>query len=263
MGDNGCSGEGTLQGTTDEVAVNVNLVQEDLPFLLSMMDELGGPKSYGHMPAAWAWAFDAPFQWTKQVASHYGGTANGLVISWPRRIKDQGGIRTQFHHVIDIVPTIYEAVGITPPTMLNGVPQKPIEGVSMMYSFDDAKAPSKRTTQYFEMLGNRALYDNGWIASTTPKRLPWQPKAVPGSDDPLSFDWELYHDVTQADNVAKENPDKLRELQDLFWSQAAIYKRVAFGCHLHGTRRSCHPAQPHTRTHILHLLSGHAADPRG
>jgi arylsulfatase len=226
MGDNGCSGEGTLQGTTNEVAVNANGVTEDLPFLLSMMDELGGRKSYGHMPAAWAWAFDAPFQWTKQVASHFGGTGNGLVISWPNRIKDKGGIRTQFHHVIDIVPTIYEAVGITAPNMLNGVPQRPIEGVSMVYTFDDAKAASTRQSQYFEMLGNRAMYDNGWIASTTPKRLPWQPKAVPGADDPLTFNWELYHvseDFSQADDVAKQNPDKLRELQDLFWAQAALY----------------------------------------
>ena len=226
MGDNGCSGEGTLQGTTDEVAVNANGVTEDLPFLLSMMDELGGPKSYGHMPAAWAWAFDTPFQWTKQVASHFGGTGNGLVISWPNRIKDKGAIRTQFHHVIDIVPTIYEVVGITAPSMLNGVPQKPLEGVSMVYTFDDAKAASTRKTQYLEMLGNRALYDNGWIASTTPKRLPWQPKAVPGADDPMTFNWELYHasdDFSQANDVAKQNPDKLRELQDLFWAQAALY----------------------------------------
>lgn len=226
MGDNGCSGEGTLQGTTDEVGVNANGVKEDIQFLLSMMDDLGSSKSYGHMPAAWAWGFDSPFQWTKQVASHFGGTANGLVISWPKRIKDQGGIRTQFHHIIDIVPTIYEAVGITPPSMLNGVPQKAIEGVSMVYTFDDAKAPSTRKTQYFEMLGNRALYSDGWIASTTPKRLPWQPKAVPGSDDPLSFTWELYHvaeDFTQATDVAKQNPDKLRELQDLFWGEAARY----------------------------------------
>ncbi|NLS02733.1 arylsulfatase [Rhizobium sp. P32RR-XVIII] len=225
-GDNGCSGEGTLQGTSNEVAVNANGVTEDLPYLLSMIDELGGPKTYNHMPAAWAWAFDTPFQWTKQVASHFGGTRNGLVISWPDRIKAGGGIRTQFHHVIDIVPTIYEVLGINPPAMLNGVAQKPIEGVSMVYAFDDAAAPSTHKTQYFEMLGNRALYSNGWIASTTPKRLPWQPKAVPGADDPLTFNWELYHvaqDFSQADNLAKQNPEKLRELQDLFWAEGARY----------------------------------------
>jgi len=225
-GDNGSSGEGSLHGTTNEVALNANLVQEDLPFLLSMIDEIGGPKTYNHMPAAWAWAMDTPFQWTKQVASHRGGTANGLVMSWPKRIKARGEIRTQFHHVIDIVPTIYKAVGITAPAMLNGVPQKPIEGVSMVYTFDDAKAPSTRTTQYFEMLGNRGLYHDGWMASTTPKRLPWQPNALPGADDPMSFDWELYHlaeDYSQADDIAEQNPDKLRELQDLFWAEAARY----------------------------------------
>jgi arylsulfatase A-like enzyme len=226
MGDNGSSGEGTLQGTTNEIAVNANNVTEDMPFLLSMMDELGGPKGYNHMPAAWAWGMDTPFQWTKQVASHFGGTGNGLVISWPKRIKDKGGIRTQFHHVIDIVPTIYEAVGITPPAMLNGEPQRPIEGVSMAYTFDDAKAPSTRKTQYFEMLGNRGLYNDGWMASTTPKLLPWQPKAKPGADDPLTFDWELYQvaeDFSQANDLAKQNPDKLRELQDLFWAESARY----------------------------------------
>lgn len=225
-GDNGCSGEGTLQGTSNELAVNANGVTEDLPYLLSMIDELGGPKTYNHMPAAWAWAFDAPFQWTKQVASHFGGTRNGMVISWPERIKAGGGIRPQFHHVIDIVPTIYEVLGIHPPATLNGVAQKPIEGVSMAYAIDDAAAPSTHKTQYFEMLGNRALYSDGWIASTTPKRLPWQPKAVPGADDPLTFDWELYHvtdDFSQANNLAKQNPEKLRELQDLFWAEGARY----------------------------------------
>jgi arylsulfatase len=225
-GDNGCSGEGTLQGTSNEVAINANGVTEDLKFLLAMMDDLGGPKGYNHMPAAWAWGFDSPLQWTKQVASHFGGTKNGMVISWPKRIKDKGGIRTQFHHVIDITPTIYEAVGITPPAMLDGVPQKPLEGVSMVYTFDDAKAPTTHKMQYFEMLGNRALYNDGWMASTTPKRLPWQPKAVPGADDPLTFDWELYHvaeDFSQANDLAKQNPDKLRELQELFWAEAARY----------------------------------------
>jgi arylsulfatase A-like enzyme len=192
MGDNGCSGEGTLQGTTNELAVNANGVTEDLPYLLSMIDKLGGPETYNHMPSAWAWAFDSPFQWTKQVASHFGGTRNGLVISWPKRITDAGGIRTQFHHVIDIAPTIYEAVGVTAPDVLNGVKQVPIEGVSMAYTFDkaNANAASTRKTQYFEMLGNRAMYSDGWIASTTPLRLPWVPF---GADpNPEDFKWELY-----------------------------------------------------------------------
>jgi arylsulfatase A-like enzyme len=226
MGDNGCSGEGTLQGTTNEVAVNANGVTEDLPYLLSMIDKLGGPETYNHMPAAWAWAFDSPFQWTKQVASHFGGTRNGLVISWPKRITDAGGIRTQFHHVIDIVPTIYEAVGVTAPDVLNGVKQVPIEGVSMAYTFDkaNANAASTRKTQYFEMLGNRAIYSDGWIASTTPLRLPWVPF---GADpNPEDFKWELYNvskDYSQSNDLAQSNPEKLKQLQDLFWEEAAKY----------------------------------------
>jgi arylsulfatase len=226
MGDNGASGEGTLQGTTNEVATNANGVTEELPYLLSMMDQLGGPTTYNHYPAAWAHAMDTPFQWTKQVASHFGGTRNGLVISWPKRIQERGGVRTQFHHVIDITPTIYEALGITSPAMLDGVAQSPIEGVSMLYSLDSAQAPSHRRTQYFEMLGNRALYHDGWVAATIPKRLPWQPTAPPDASDPMSFAWELYHvaeDFSEANDLAAANPGKLRELQDLFWAEAARY----------------------------------------
>ena len=133
-------------------------------------DDWGSNKTYPHMSVAWSWAFDTPFKWTKQVASHFGGTRQGLAISWPGHIKDVGGIRTQFHHVIDIVPTILEAAGIQAPEMVNGIKQKPIEGVSMVYTFDqaNANAPSKRDTQYFEMVGNRAIYHDGWIAATTP-----------------------------------------------------------------------------------------------
>jgi arylsulfatase A-like enzyme len=224
MGDNGASGEGSLQGTTNELATNANGVTETLPYLLSMIDELGGPKTYNHYPAGWAHAMDSPFQWTKQVASHFGGTRNGLVISWPKGIKAKGEVRTQFHHVIDIAPTIYEAVGVPAPVSIDGVAQKPLDGVSMVYSFDNARAPSRRPSQYFEMLGNRALYHDGWIASTTPKRLPWQPTAAPGADDPDTFEWELYNvaeDFSQSKNLAKENPKKLRELQDLWWAEAA------------------------------------------
>src|SRR5262249_40610110 len=150
-----------------------NGVTEDLPFLLSMIDELGGPKTYNHYPVGWAFAMDTPFQWTKQVASHFGGTRNGLVISWPARIKDNGAVRPQFHHVVDIVPTILDATGLQFPTELNGVRQKPLEGVSMAYTFGDATAKSRHVTQYFELSGNRAIYQDGWIASTTPLRLPW------------------------------------------------------------------------------------------
>src|SRR5581483_3790132 len=173
QGDNGASAEGTLQGFSNEIGLIANAVPESLDYLLSIKDELGGPIAYNHYPVAWAHALDTPFQWTKQVASHFGGTRNGLVISWPQRIKDKGGIRPQFHHVIDIVPTILEATGIKFPKMLNGVAQRPLEGVSMAYSFANASAPSAHQTQYFEMLGNRAIYHDGWVAATTPLRLPW------------------------------------------------------------------------------------------
>jgi hypothetical protein len=188
------------------------------------MDELGGPTTFNHYPIGWAHAMDTPFQWTKQVASHFGGTRNGLVISWPKSIKDKGGIRTQFHHVIDIAPTILEAVGVQVPSKLNGVPQKPIEGVSMVYSFDDAKKPSKRRTQYFEMFANRALYNDGWIACTTPPVPPW---AASGKGvDVDDYKWELYDvtkDFSEANNLAAKDPKKLRELQELFWIEAAKY----------------------------------------
>jgi arylsulfatase A-like enzyme len=224
QGDNGASGEGTLQGLSNEIGVAANAVPESIEYLVSIMDELGGPTTYNHYPVGWAHAMDTPFQWTKQVASHFGGTRNGLVISWPARIQDKGGIRPQFHHVIDIAPTILEAVGLTFPTELNGVKQKPIEGVSMAYSVANANAPSTRTTQYFEMLGNRGIYHDGWMASTTPLRLPWAPPgAEPNPDD---FQWELYHvaeDFSQANNVVAQNPAKLKELQAVFDSEAKKY----------------------------------------
>src|SRR5262249_42412502 len=147
---------------------------ESIEFLKSMMDKLGSDQTYNHYPVGWAHAMDAPFQWSKQVASHFGGTRNGLAVSWPKGIRARGEIRTQFHHVIDIVPTILEAAGIQAPEMLNGTRQKPMEGVSMVYSFDDGSAPTRHKTQYFEITANRAIYQDGWIASTTPLRLRWQ-----------------------------------------------------------------------------------------
>jgi hypothetical protein len=167
---------------------------------------------------------DAPMQWTKQIASHFGGTRNGLVISWPARIKDKGGLRSQFCHVIDIVPTIYEAVGITPPTILDGVKQQPLDGVSLAYTFDDAKAPTRHSTQYFEMVGNRAIYKDGWMANTTPLRLPWV--TVGEEPNPDDFKWELYNineDFSQANNLADKYPDKLKELRDAFDVEAKKY----------------------------------------
>jgi arylsulfatase len=224
MGDNGASAEGTLQGTTNEVGTAANGVKESIPFLLSMIDELGGPRTYNHYPVGWAHAMDAPMQWTKQIASHFGGTRNGLVISWPARIKDKGGLRSQFCHVIDIVPTIYEAAKITPPKVLDGVEQKPLDGVSLVYTFDNATAATRHGTQYFEMFGNRAIYKDGWMASTTPLRLPWVTIGFEPSPD--NFKWELYNineDFSQANNLVDKNPDKLKELQDAFDVEAKKY----------------------------------------
>ena len=174
VGDNGTSAEGSTLGTPFDMAAiqGVNIPVADQ---LKFYDVWGSAKTTPHMAVGWTWAFDTPFKWTKQVASHFGGTRNGLAISWPGHIKDVGAIRTQFHHVIDIVPTLLEATGIQAPVMVNGIAQKPIEGVSMAYTFDkaNANAPSRRTTQYFEMVGNRAIYHEGWIAATTPPEPPW------------------------------------------------------------------------------------------
>jgi arylsulfatase A-like enzyme len=223
MGDNGASAEGTPQGLLNELTI-MNGIPEDFNELLRRMDELGGPMAYNHYPVGWAHAMDTPFQWTKQIASHFGGTRNGMIISWPARIKDKGSIRTQFHHVIDIYPTILEAVGLQSPSVLNGVPQKPVEGVSMVYSFDNAKASSPHRTQYFEMLGNRAIYNDGWVAATTPPIAPW---VVTGKFPPVDeYKWELYHvaeDFSESINIADKEPARLRELQDLFWIEAAKY----------------------------------------
>jgi len=227
MGDNGASGEGTLQGLANEVGVAANGVEESLPYLLSIMDDLGGPLTYNHYPVGWAHAMDTPFQWTKQVASHFGGTRNGLVISWPKRIKQTGEVRSQFSSVIDIVPTILEAAGVKEPKIINGVKQTPIEGKSLVYTFVNATAPTHHKTQYFEMLGNRGVYHDGWMASTTPLRLPWA-KAAPGSAgvSPDDFKWELYHvaeDFSQANNLVAKNPKKLKELQGVFDREAKKY----------------------------------------
>jgi len=223
QGDNGASAEGTPQGLLNEMSI-FNGIPEDFKQVMAHMDDLGGPLTFNHYPVGWAHAMDTPFQWTKQVASHFGGTRNGLVISWPARIKDKGGIRTQFSSVIDIYPTILEAVGVQSPSLLNGVPQKPVEGFSMVYSFDDAKAKSVHRTQYFEMLGNRAIYNDGWVAATTPAILPWVvgSTSVPVED----YKWELYNvekDFSEANDLAVQEPKKLRQLQDLFFAEAGKY----------------------------------------
>jgi arylsulfatase len=203
---------------------DMNGVTEDPAYILKHIDDIGSAKSYNHFPVGWAWAVNTPFQWGKQVASHFGGTRNPLVISWPGHISDPGGKRWQFHHVIDILPTILEAAGIPQPTEINGVQQKPIEGISMMYTFKDPNAAEQRHIQYFEMFGNRALYKDGWIAVCRHGRLPWQ------SSGTYDFDkdtWELYditHDYSKANNVAAQNPDKLKELQADFLTEAKKYQ---------------------------------------
>ncbi len=224
MGDNGASAEGSPDGLLNEMTFFNNI---PVPFedTYARMDELGGPNTFGHYPIGWAHAMDTPFQWTKQVASHFGGTRNGLAIAWPKVIKAKGEVRSQFHHVIDIVPTILEATGLPAPASINGVAQSPIEGVSMYYSFDDAEAPSTRRTQYFEMFANRAIYSDGWVAATTPTTAPWSPLATKA--DPITgFNWELYNieeDFSQANDVADEHPEKLKEMQHLFYGEARKY----------------------------------------
>ena len=227
-GDNGGSAEGTLIGTPNEVAafngVNVPVADQ----LKDFYDAWGSNETNPHMTVAWSWMFDTPFSWTKQVASHFGGIRQGMAIAWPNVIKDKGGIRHQFHHVIDIVPTILEATNITPPAVVDGIPQSPIEGVSMAYLFDaeNADEPSTHRTQYFEMMGDHAIYHEGWIASTKVIRPPW---IITGavSQDPANFPWELYDlskDWTQANDIAAENPEKLKEMQEIFWQQAEKYQ---------------------------------------
>ncbi len=232
-GDNGTSAEGTVYGTFNQLTAYNGIINEPEVKPVRAMNLLhyeqwGSDKTYPHMSVAWAWAFDTPFKWTKQVASHFGGTRQGLAISWPGHIKDPGSIRTQFHHVIDIVPTILEAAGVQAPDMVNGIKQKPIEGVSMLYTFDsaNANAPSKRDTQYFEMVGNRAIYHDGWIAATTPPSPPWE--LGTGTMPPMNqYKWELYNiaqDYAEYNDLAASNPAKLKELQALFLTEAGKYQ---------------------------------------
>src|SRR5262249_31576692 len=180
------------------------------------------------MSVAWSWAFDTPFSWTKQIASHFGGVRQGMAISWPAVIKDKGGIRNQFAHLIDIVPTILEATKIKAPDVVDGIKQKPIEGVSFMYTFDakNANARTRHTTQYFEMMGDHAIYRDGWIASTKVMRPPWE-LVGPVSQNPASYPYELYDltkDWTQSDKLAAKYPDKVKELGRVFWAEAVKYQ---------------------------------------
>ena len=218
IGDNGTSAEGGMNGVFNEMTY-FNGVHETVQDILKHYDDLGGPLSYPHMAAGWAVAGDTPFTWTKQVASSFGGTRNGMVIHWPKRIKAKGEVRAQFHHVIDVAPTVLEAAELPEPKVVNGTPQEPIEGVSMVYTFANAKATSRHYVQYFEILGNRAIYSDGWLAGTL-HRAPWETKPRTALADDK---WELYdtrNDFSLVNNLAAKNPVKLKELQDLFVKEA-------------------------------------------
>jgi len=227
-GDNGTSAEGSTVGTPFDLAAGEAIdipVKEQLKFY----DVWGSAATTPHMAVGWSWAFDTPFKWTKQVASFFGGTRQGMVMSWPGHIKDVGGIRTQFHHIIDIVPTILEATGIQAPVMVNGFAQRPIEGVSMAYTWDKANtnAPSTRETQYFEMFGNRAIYHDGWMAATPPPQPPWLMGTAKMPEVLNGYKWELYNiadDYSQNNDLAAKYPDKLKDLQELFFVEAEKYQ---------------------------------------
>ena len=218
VGDNGSSAEGGPEGAYNEMMA-LNGIVGTYDQMADHVEDWGSPTTFPHFAIGWAWATNTPFQWTKQIASHFGGTRNGMVLHWPARIRSKGGIRSQFHHVIDVAPTALEAAGLPEPTMVNGVAQRRMDGVSMLYSTDDAKAADRRRTQYFEMFGNRAIYHQGWVAATR-HSIPWLLVENP----PLSHDvWELYdvdRDFSQANDLAAQNPNKLKELQALFLKEA-------------------------------------------
>jgi arylsulfatase A-like enzyme len=219
VGDNGASAEGGPEGTYNEMmALNGIIGKADQ--MMDHIDDWGGPGTFPHFAIGWAWAGNTPFQWTKQVASHFGGTRNGMVMHWPKGIKARGGLRTQFHHVVDVAPTALEAAAIPQPDTVNGVKQRPMDGVSMLYSADAPEAAERRTTQYFEMFGNRGIYHEGWVACTR-HSIPWDMTAkIPALKDDV---WELYNvdvDFSEADNLAEKNPAKLKELQAVFMKEA-------------------------------------------
>jgi arylsulfatase A-like enzyme len=225
IGDNGASAEGTMNGAFNELANFNGMAGLETPeFMLSKMDSFGGPESYNHYSVGWAWANNTPFQWTKQVASHWGGTRNGTIVHWPNGVEERGGLRSQFTHVIDVAPTILEAAGLPEPTMVNGVLQSPMEGTSMLYAFQAADAPERHNLQYFEMFANRGIYYKGWSA-VTKHRTPWvmMGGTLPAFDDDV---WELYDgtsDYSQARNLAADNPEMLAHLQRLWLIEATKY----------------------------------------
>ena len=260
LGDNGTSAEGGMNGMFSEMTY-FNGVQETVADILKHYDELGGPMSYPHMAAGWAVAGDTPFTWTKQVASSFGGTRNGMVVHWPKGIQAKGEVRSQFHHVIDVAPTILEAAGLPEPKSVNGTVQKPIEGVSMAYTFDDPKAESRHKVQYFEIFGNRGIYADGWLAGTVHK-APWETKPRA----PLLEDtWELYDtrtDFSLVNDLAAKNPAKLKELQDLFMKEAVKYNVLPIDDRLieRLDAKLGRAARPHGRPHVAHALRRHDRD---
>jgi arylsulfatase A-like enzyme len=237
-GDNGASMEGTETGSFNELTMQNGIALTSQQQLLLIreyggIEAWGGPETSPHYAAAWAWAGNTPFQWGKQVASHFGGTRNPMVVSWPRRIGKQGQVRSQFTHVIDVVPTLLEVAGIEAPKAVNGIEQMPIHGVSFAYTFDDADAASRHTQQYFEIYGNRAMYKDGWIACARLDRIPWRVdpatlvKFLPGRWKPDEDKWELYHveeDFSESEDLAEKHPEKLEELKELFWQEAEKYQ---------------------------------------
>ncbi len=224
-GDNGTSAEGSTIGTPFDLA-SIQGIDVPVEEQMKYYDQWGSEFTTPHMSVAWSWAFDAPFKWTKQIASHFGGTRQGMVISWPGHIVDTGSIRTQFHHLIDIAPTILDITGISAPVMVDGIAQKPMDGVSLAYTFDkaNATAPSKHVTQYFEMMGNRAIYQDGWVATTTPAAGPWLMGVGKLPDVVNGYNWELYNireDFSENNNLAARMPEKLAEMKELFLVQAS------------------------------------------
>jgi arylsulfatase len=262
-GDNGSSPEGTLHGLYSEFAV-LNGIHPTVEENMNFYDVWGTDQTYPHYAVPWAWALDTPYQWTKEVASHFGGTRNGMAMAWPARIKDKGGIRNQFHHVIDIVPTILEAVGLPQPVSVNGITQRPIEGVSMTYTWDKdgADAPGQRVTQYFEMFGSRAVYHDEWIASAPPIVAPWALSLKPPPTDVMNdFKWELYDlgkDWTQVNDLSAKMPDKLREMKELFTLQAEKYQ--VFPLDDRTLPRFIGPKPSYTRDRTVFNYSGELTD---
>ncbi|MHA3789176.1 arylsulfatase [Flavobacterium hauense] len=227
MGDNGASAEDpTGQGLTSEIGIMVNGEVDTEEFMLKNLDDFGGPWMAEHYSHSWAHAMNTPYQWDKKIASHLGGTRTGMVISWPKGIKQTGQVRSQYAHITDIVPTILEAAKIPQPKKVDGFDQQPMAGKSLMYSFDNAKAPETHTTQYYEIIANRAIYKDGWLASTTPRNLPWQGHPIPSENPETDYKWELYDltkDFSQTDNIAAKNPEKLKEMQKAFDEEARKY----------------------------------------